>query len=118
MIDKSQINQTILHENSDDLIVYNRQNATILRVYNKDLENKIKLKLAKNSIAQNIMKNIADNADVEIQDKLLTFQDLIYVFTRCRQEIINIYHSLKIYKHQKFDKIIERIFRTYYFLKI
>ena len=73
MTDKLRVNQTILHKNSDDLIVYNRQNATILRVYNKDLEKKIKLKLAKNSIAQNIMKNIADNTDFKIQDKILTF---------------------------------------------
>ena len=51
MIDKSQINQTILHENQDDLIVYNRQNVVTLRVYNKDLEKKIKQELAKNLIA-------------------------------------------------------------------
>ena len=107
-----------MHKNSDDSIIYNRQNATTLRVYNKDFEKKIKLKLAKNSIAQNIKKNIADNADFEIQDKILTFQDLIYVLTRCRQEIINIYHDLKIHKHQDFDKIIERIFRIYYFSKL
>ena len=118
MTDKLQINQIILHENSDNSIVYNRQNVTILQVYNKDLEKKIKLKLAKNLIAQNIMKNIADNADFKIQDKILTFQNLIYVFIRCKQKMINIYYSLKIYKHQDFDKIIERIFKTYYFLKI
>ena len=116
--DKSQINQTILHKNSDDLIVYNRQNAATLRVYNRDLKKKIKQELVKNSIAQNIMKNIADNEDFKIQNKISTFQDLIYVLTRCRQEMINIYHSSKIHEHQEFDKIIERIFRTYYFLKI
>ena len=88
-----------MHKNSDDSIVYNRQNATTLRVYNKDLEKKIKLKLAKNSIAQNIIKNIADNADFEIQDEILTFQNLIYVLTRYKQEIINIYYSSKIHKH-------------------
>ena len=66
MTDKFQVNQTILHKNSDDLIVYNRQNATTLRVYNKDLEKKIKLELAKNSIAQNIIKNIADNVNFKI----------------------------------------------------
>ena len=51
MTDKSQVSQTILQENSDDFIVYNRQNAATLRIYNRDLEKKIKLKLAKNSIA-------------------------------------------------------------------
>ena len=64
------------------------------------------------------MKNIADNEDFKIQDKILTFQDLIYVLTRCKQEIINIYHDSKIHKHQKSDKIIERIFRIYYFSKL
>ena len=64
------------------------------------------------------MKNIANNADFKIQNEILTFQNLIYVFTRCRQKMINIYHSSKIYEHQDFDKIIERIFRIYYFSKI
>ena len=64
------------------------------------------------------MKNIADNVDFEIQNEILTFQDLIYVSTRCRQEVINIYHDLKIHKHQRSDKIIERIFRIYYFSKL
>ena len=45
------------------------------------------------------MKNIADNENFEVQNEILTFQDLIYVLTRCKQEIINIYHSLKIHKH-------------------
>ena len=116
--DKSQVNQTILQKNLDDFIVYNRQNAVTLRVYNKDLEKKIKLKLAKNLVAQNIIENIADNANFKIQNKILTFQDLIYVLTRCKQEMINIYYSSKIYEHQDFDKSIERIFRTYYFLKL
>ena len=62
-----------MHENLNDLIVYNRQNAVTLRVYNKDLEKKIKQELAKNSIVQNIIKNIADNTNFEIQDEILTF---------------------------------------------
>ena len=32
--------------------------------------------------------------------------------------MINIYHSLKIHKHQDFNKSIERIFRIYYFSKL
>ena len=88
-----------MHENSDDFIVYNRQNVVTLRVYNKNLEKKIKLKLAKNSVAQNIMKNIANNTNFKIQNKILVFQDLIYISIKCRQEIINIYYSLKIHEH-------------------
>ena len=42
MIDKLQISQIILQKNSDDFIVYNRQNAATLRVYNRDLKKKIK----------------------------------------------------------------------------
>ena len=118
MTDKSQINQTILHENLDDFIVYNRQNAATLQVYNKDFEKKIKQELAKNSVAQNIIKNIVNNTNFEIQNKILIFQDLIYVLTRCEQEVINIYYSLRVHEHQKFDKIIEKIFRIYYFLKL
>ncbi len=38
MTDKSQINQTILQKNSDDSIVYNRQNAATLQINNRDFE--------------------------------------------------------------------------------
>ena len=96
---KSQVNQVILQENSDDSIIYNRQNAITLRVHNKDLEKKIKLKFTKNSIVQNIMRHITENTDFEIQNEILTFQDLIYIFTKCRQEMINIYHVSKIHEH-------------------
>ena len=107
-----------MQENSNNSIIYNRQNAATLRVYNRNLEKKIKLELAKNSVAQNIMRHITENTDFEIQNEILTFQDLIYVFTRCKQEVINIHHNSKIHEHQDFDKIIEKLFRIYYFSKI
>ena len=116
--DKLQVNQTILQQNQIDFIVYNKQNAAMLWIYNQDLEKRIKLKLAKNSVAQNIIENIADNANFEIINEILTFQDLIYVSTRCRQKIIDDYHKSMIHKHQNLNKIIERISRIYYFLKM
>jgi len=118
MTDRSQVNQTILQENSNDSIVYNRQNAATLRIDNKDLEKQVKLELAKNSVAQDIIKNIKNNANFEIINEILTFQDLIYVSTRCRQEMINDHHKLMIHEHQSLNKIIERISRIYYFLKM
>jgi len=118
MTDRSQVNQTILQQNQNDFIVYNKQNAATLRIYNRDLEKRIKLELAKNSVAQNIIENIADNANFEITNEILIFQDLIYVSTRCRQEIIDNYHKSIIHKHQSSNKIIERISRIYYFLKM
>jgi len=118
MKDRSQVNQTILQQNSDNSIVYNRQNAATLRIYNQNLEKRIKLKLAMNLVAQNIIENIADNTNFEITNEILTFQDLIYVSIRCRQEVINDYHESMIHEHQESNKIIERISRTYYFLKM
>jgi len=118
MTDRSQINQTILQQNQNDFIVYNRQNAATLRIYNQDLEKRIKLELAKNSVIQNIIENIADNANFEITNEILTFQDLIYVSTRCRQELIDDYHRSMIHEHQDSNKIIERISRIYYFSKM
>ncbi len=118
MTDKSQVNQTILQENSDDLIVYNRQNAATLRINNRDLEKRVKLELAKNSVAQNIIKNIENNANFEVINEILTFQDLIYVSTRCRQEMIDNHHKSMIHEHQSSNKIIERISRIYYFSKM
>jgi len=93
LTDKSQINQTILQENSDDSIVYNKQNAVTLWINNKDLEKWVKLKLVKNSVAQDIIKNIENNTNFEIINEILTFQDLIYVSTKCRQKIINYHHK-------------------------
>ncbi len=118
MTDKSQINQTILQQNQNDFIVYNKQNAATLWIYNWDFEKRIKLKLAKNSVTQNIIKNIADNVNFEIINEILTFQDLIYVSTRCRQKIISDYHELMIHEHQSLNKISERISRIYYFFKM
>ena len=99
MTDKSQINQIILQKNSDDLIIYNKQNAATLRIYNKNFEKRIKQKLAKNSVAQNIIENIVENVDFEIQKEILLFQNLIYVSTSCRQEVINIHHASKIHEY-------------------
>ena len=88
-----------MQENSDNFIVYNRQNTVTLRVYNKDFEIRIKLKLVKSLIAQNIMKNIINNKNFEIQERILIFQDRMYVLIRCKQEIINIYHESRIHNH-------------------
>ena len=66
MTDRFQVNQIILQKNRDDSIIYNRQNAVTLRVYNKNLENKIKQELAKNFVAQNVIQNIVDNENFEI----------------------------------------------------
>ena len=66
MTDKSQINQMILQKNSDDFIIYNKQNAVTLRVYNRNLENKIKQELAKNFVVQNVIQNIINNEDFDI----------------------------------------------------
>ena len=84
MTNRSQVNQTILQENSDDSIVYNRQNAITLRINNRDLEKRVKIELAKNSVAQDIIENIENNANFEIINEILTFQNLIYVSTKCR----------------------------------
>jgi len=118
MTDRSQVNQTILQENSDDSIVYHRQNAATLWINNRDLEKRVKLELAKNSIAQDIIENIENNANFEIINEILTFQDLIYVSTRCRQEMIDNHHKSMIHEHQSSNKTIERISRIYYFSKM
>jgi len=118
MINKLQINQTILQENLNDSIVYNKQNAVTLWINNRDLEKQVKLKLAKNSVMQDIIKNIENNVNFEIINEILTFQDLIYVSTKCKQKIINNHHKLIIHEHQNLNKIIEKIFKIYYFSKI
>jgi len=72
----------------------------------------------KNSVTQNIIENIADNANFKVINEILTFQDFIYVSTRCKQEVINDHHESMIHEYQELNKIIERIFRIYYFSKM
>ncbi len=118
IIDKLQINQTILQKNLNDSIVYNKQNAATLWINNRDFKKWVKLKLAKNSVTQNIIENIKNNVNFEIINEILIFQDLIYVSTRCKREITNDYHKSMIHEHQNLNKIIERISKIYYFLKM
>ena len=118
MIDKLQINKIILQENLNDSIVYNRQNAATLQINNRDFKKWIKLKLVKDSVTQDIIENIENNANFEIINEILTFQNLIYVSTRCRQEIINDHHKSMIHEYQNLNKIIKRISKIYYFLKM
>ncbi len=54
----------------------------------------------------------------KIINEILTFQDLIYVSTRCKQKMINNHHKSIIHEHQDSNKIIEKISRIYYFSKI
>ncbi len=72
----------------------------------------------KNSVTQDIIKNIKNNVNFEIINEILTFQDLIYVSTRCRQKMINDHHKSMIHEYQDSNKIIERISRIYYFSKM
>ena len=118
MINKSQVSQTILHKNQDDSIFYNRQNAATLQIYDRNLEKKVKQELTRDSVVQNIIENIINNLNFEFTNKILIFQSLIYIFTRCKQEMINDYHESRVHEHQEFNKIIERIFKIYYFLKM
>ena len=45
------------------------------------------------------MTHIINNTDFEIQDEMLTFQNLIYVFIKCKQKVINIYHASRIHEY-------------------
>ncbi len=67
---------------------------------------------------QDIIKNIENNVNFKIINEILTFQDLIYVSTKCRQKMINDHHKLMIHEYQDLNKIIERIFKIYYFSKM
>ena len=84
MTNRFQVNQIILQKNLDDFIIYNKQNAATLQIYNRDLEKKIKQELAKDFVAQNVIQNIINNKDFNINQEISIFQNLIYVLTKCR----------------------------------
>ena len=68
-----------------------------------------------NKLAQQVLQNIRDHESFEKEKGLLLFQGLVYVPVSLQQKLIEESHSNKTHGHQRIDKMIEQLTRTYYF---
>ena len=55
---------------------------------------------------------------MKITEKLLLFQELIYMLSATRKKMIEQHHNDVLTKHFEIDKIMKLIFRNYYFLQM
>ena len=66
-------------------------------------------------LAQQVLQNIRDHESFKKEKGLLLFQGLIYVPVSLQQKLIEKSHFNKTHSHQRIDKTIEQLTRTYYF---
>src|SRR5450755_2090996 len=69
-------------------------------------------------IAQQQLKEPSSNKGITIQDGIILINGLIYVPQSLRQEVFDQHHETKTAGHQKIDRTLELITRTYYFPKM
>ena len=55
---------------------------------------------------------------MKIAEKLLLFQELIYILSATRKKMIKQYHDDALTEYFEINKIMKLIFRNYYFLQI
>lgn len=114
--DKPKTIQAILRTDTEGNLEYNRHViAATLTIENRDFENKVRQALEQDTIAAEIMSDPENHQGFQVYNRLLLFEGLIYVPTKCRQELVDNFHSSQIHGHQGIDKTLERITRTYYF---
>ena len=66
-------------------------------------------------LAQQVLQNIRDHKSFKKEKGLLLFQGLVYVPVSLQQKLIEESHFNKTHSHQRIDKMIEQLIRTYYF---
>ena len=107
--------QTILQANQNKQLKY--AHCRIIQT-EKFLNEQIRKEISKNKFTKKIIKKINKYFKMKIMKKLLLFQELIYVSSATRKEMIQWYHDNVLTEHFRIDKIIELIFRNYYFSQI
>ena len=71
--------------------------------------------LKNNKLAQQVLQNIRDHESFKKKKGLLLFQGLVYVPVSLQRKLIEESHFNKTHGHQRIDKTIEQLTRTYYF---
>ena len=113
--DKPVVSHAILWENEQENMSFNREFNLTIRVENDVFENEIQKALKNDKLAQQVLQNIRDYESFKKEKGLLLFQGLVYVPVSLQQKLIEESHFNKTHSHQRIDKTIEQLTRTYYF---
>ena len=113
--DKSVISHAILQENKQENMSFNKQFNLTIQIKNNVFKNEIWKALKNNKLAQQVLQNIRDHKSFEKEKDLLLFQGLVYIPVSLQQKLIEESHFNKTHSHQRIDKTIEWLTRTYYF---
>ena len=113
--DKPVVSHAILRENEQGNMSFNRQFNLTIQVEDDVFKNEIRKALENDKLAQQVLQNIRDHESFKKEKGLLLFQGLVYVPVSLQQKLIEESHFNKTHSHQRIDKMIERLTRTYYF---
>ena len=113
--DKSVISHVILWENKQENMSFNKQFNLTIQIKDNVFKNEIRKALKNNKLAQQVLQNIRDHESFEKEKGLLLFQGLIYVPVSLQRKLIEESHFNKTHSHQRIDKTIKWLTRTYYF---
>ena len=113
--DKLVVSHTILRENKQENMSFNKQFNLTIQVKDDVFENEIWKALKNNKLAQQVLQIIRDHESFKKKKGLLLFQGLVYVSVSLQRKLIEESHFNKTHSHQRIDKMIEWLTRTYYF---
>ena len=65
-----------------------------------------------------IIRKIKKHFKIKIAEKLLLFQELIYMSSIMQKKMMKQHHNDALIEHFEINKIIKLIFRNYYFLQM
>ena len=82
----------------------------------KFLNKQIKKETSWDKFMKKIIRKIEEHFKIKITEKLLLFQELIYVSSARRKKMIEWHHDDALTEHFEINKIMKLIFRNYYFL--
>ena len=104
--------QTMLQTNQKKQLKYTHYQITQIK---KFLNKQIKTEISWDRFTKKIIKKIKKHFKMKVTEKLLLFQELIYMSSATRKKMIEQHHNNVLTKHFEINKIVKLIFRNYYF---
>ena len=115
MKNKSQMIQSVLSQQWDEIITYNTQTiTTTMIIINNELKNTIWAGYLKDKQAQRVLEQLTEGFE-RISNSLILFKGLVYVPEHQQKDIIQMYHNELLRDHWGVHKMIKAIFWSYYF---
>ena len=82
------------------------------------LNKQIRKEILWNRFIKKIIRKIEEHLEMKVAEKLLLFQELIYVSSATRKKMIEWHHDNVLTEHFEINKMMKLIFRNYYFLQM